>query len=69
LEVIGDDRPYEVETDASDYAIAAILSQGGRPIAYMSRSLNKYEQKFSAVEKEASAIIEATKRSAFHPSD
>ena len=41
LGVIRDDIPFEVETDASDYAIAAILSQGGRPVAYMSRSLNK----------------------------
>ena len=41
LGVIRDDIPFEVEADASDYAIAAILSQGGRPVAYMSRSLNK----------------------------
>jgi len=40
LEVIGD-IPFEVETDASDYAIAAMLSQGGRPVAYMSRSLKQ----------------------------
>ena len=30
--------PFEVETDASDYAIAAILSQGGCPVAFMSRT-------------------------------
>jgi len=62
LGVIRDDLPFEVETDASDYAIAAILSHGGRSVAYMSRSLNKCEQKYSAVEKEASAIIEATRK-------
>jgi len=55
--VIRDDIPFEVETDASVYAIVARLSQGGRPATYMSRVLNKYEQKYSVVK--VSAVINA----------
>ena len=38
LDAIVDDLPFEVETDASHFALAAILSQGGRPVAFMSRT-------------------------------
>jgi len=34
LSAIGDDLLFEVETDASDFALAAILPQDGRPMAF-----------------------------------
>ena len=51
LGTIRDDLPYEVETDASDHAIAGILLQNGRPVAYFSRRLNATERNYPAVEK------------------
>jgi len=51
--------PFELGTDASDNAIAAVLSQAGRPVAFMSRTLSHCEKRYPAVEKEATAVIEA----------
>ena len=62
LSTIQDGVPFVVETDASDYALAAILSQNDRPVAFMSRSLDSTEKRYPAVEKEATAIIEAVRR-------
>lgn len=52
-------EPFVVETDASDHAIAATLCQAGRPVAFFSRTLSPCEQRHSAVEKEAYAIVES----------
>ena len=51
--------PFSVETDAPDYALAAISSQDVR--AYMSRILTARERCYPAVEKEAPATIEAVR--------
>ena len=51
LGAIADDLPFEVETDASDFSLAAILSQDGRPVAFMSRTLTSCERGYPAVER------------------
>ena len=45
--------PFEVETDASEAALAATLNQNGRPVAFFSRTLWGSELKHASIEKEA----------------
>lgn len=55
------DRLFVLTTDASNAALGAVLSQNGHPIAYTSRTLNKHELNYSAIEKELLAIVWAVK--------
>ena len=58
-------QPFNITTDASGYAIGAILSQGevakDRPIAYASRLLQGAELNYSTIEEECFAIIYAVR--------
>uniref|UniRef100_UPI00358E1065 uncharacterized protein n=1 Tax=Myxine glutinosa TaxID=7769 RepID=UPI00358E1065 len=59
---IDESASFVLESDASDHAIAATLSQGGRPVAFFSRTLTSAERRHSSVEKEAYAIVESIRR-------
>lgn len=58
-------KPFILKTDASNFAIGAILSQGDipndLPISYASRTLNKAESNYSTTERELLAIVWAVK--------
>ena len=62
MHCINDEEPFRVECVASDLAIGATLNQNGRPVAFMSRTHTKSERRYSAIEKEATAIIEAVQK-------
>lgn len=51
------DKPFELTTDASNYAIGAVLTQGKQPVCYASRTLNEHEKVYSATDKEFLAIV------------
>ena len=59
------DLPFLVETDSSNFAIGAILSQASQkdnkihPIAFFSRSLTAAEKNYPIYDKELLAIVEA----------
>jgi RNase H-like domain found in reverse transcriptase len=59
---ISNEELLVVESDASDFALAATLSQSGRPVAFFSRSLTECEKRHSSIEKEAYAIVEAVRK-------
>ena len=57
-------RPFWVETDASDFAIGAILSQLNQqnkwqPVAFISKSLSPAERNYEVYDKEMLAVMHA----------
>jgi transposase InsO family protein len=66
LQIFDSKKPSTVETDASDYALGAVLSQPGadgklRPVAYHARKLLSAETRYSTSDKELLAIVDALK--------
>ena len=67
LSIIDWSKPFEVSTDASDYATSGILSQTddhGKncPIAFYSKKLSPSQRVWPIIEREAFAILEALNR-------
>lgn len=54
-------KNFVLATDASKFAIGAVLSQDGHPISFASRTLNDHETHYHTMEKELLAIIWTTK--------
>ena len=50
-------QPFEIETDASDYAIGAVLTQQGNPMAYHSETLSDTVRKYPTYDKEMYSIV------------
>ena len=65
LAVPTDNDPFRIETDASNFAIGAVLSQKQdnkwHPIAFMSESMTSEERNYPIYDKEMLAIIKALK--------
>lgn len=55
-------KPFELTTDASNFAIGAVLSQNRHPITFISRTLTKTEQNYATNEKEILAIVWALQK-------
>ena len=51
------DKPFVLKTDASDFAIGAVLLQQDGPIGFSSKKLTTVQQKYSIVEKELFGIL------------
>eukprot|EP00253_Pinus_taeda_P029926 PITA_29926 len=50
-------QPFEFKTNASDYAIGAVLTQHGHPVAYHSETLSDTVQKYPTCDKEMYSIV------------
>ena len=51
-------KPFELETDASEFALTATLNQNSHFMPFFSRTLHAFELRHPVIEKEAAAIIE-----------
>jgi hypothetical protein len=51
-------QPFEIETDASDYVVGAVLTQHGHLVAYNSDTLSDTIQKYPTYDKEMYSIIQ-----------
>ena len=54
--------PFVVEYDASDHTLGPPLNQVGQPVAFHSQTFTPTEFRYSTVEKEAVAIIDAIRK-------
>ncbi|GBP98456.1 Retrovirus-related Pol polyprotein from transposon gypsy [Eumeta japonica] len=55
-------KPFDLTTDASSLGLGAVLSQGGRPITMISRTLKDRELNFATNERELLAIVWALQK-------
>ena len=55
-------RPFEIETDASDYAMGAVLMQHGKPICYHSETFNSVIVNYPTYDKELYALVQSVKK-------
>ena len=59
-------KPFTVTTDASEFAVGAVLSQhtpdGERPVAFLSQTLNETQRRWPTHDRELHAIVVALRR-------
>jgi hypothetical protein len=55
-------RPFEIQTDASDYAMGAVLTQHGKPICYHSETFNPAVVNYPTYDKELYALVQSVKK-------
>ena len=55
-------QTFDLETDACDFGIGAVLMQNGHPLAFFSKKLGPRRRSASTYYKELYAIVEAVQK-------
>ena len=52
-------KPFVLHTDASSFAVGAVLEQEGRPVGFLSKTMSPTEQRYSVYDQELLALVSA----------
>ena len=55
-------QPFEIQTDASDYAMGTVLFQHGKPITFHSKTFNGVVINYPAYEKDLYVLAQSVKK-------
>jgi hypothetical protein len=55
-------QPFEIETDANEYAMGALLMQYRKPICYHSETFNQVVVNYPTYDKELYALVQSVKK-------
>ena len=50
-------KPFVIETDASDYQLGTVIKQDGKPVACHLRKLNAAQNNYAAIEKDSLSVV------------
>ena len=55
-------RPFEIQTDASDYAMGVVLTHHAKPICYHSETFNPAVVNYPTYDKELYVLVQSVKK-------
>ncbi|CDJ56886.1 hypothetical protein EMWEY_00026150 [Eimeria maxima] len=59
LQIPDTTKPFDLYTDASGFALGAVLEQEGKPFGFLSQTVNAAQQKYSIYDQELLALVTA----------
>lgn len=62
LQVPDPNKPYVLKTDASGYAVGAVLEQDNKPIGFLSKKMSPTELRYATYDQELLALIRALEK-------